>query len=195
MLRAVSFILAVPLSLCVVSCSDPPPTPAAGGASIQLSPSMLMDIGSRRCNAGTSGGWTYVIGQPDPGKTIEDGTHDTHVTCLVKADGNFSATLSGYDSNSGKPVSFSFSGDVKDKSTPASNESSMTFLSPDTGRLNTLTPTFPTCTVGPVVVYKKGAMLTDIDCKLIGSSDDSTSGCQVHGTIAFEYCKTGEEQN
>jgi hypothetical protein len=40
------------------------------------------------------------------------------------------------------------------------------------------------------VTYKAGAILTDIDCPLIGATDDATSGCSVRGTIAFEYCKT-----
>jgi hypothetical protein len=192
--RAISFLLAVPLSLSALSCSDPPPTPAAGGVDVRLSAPTLADVGSRNCNAGTVGGFEYVIGQPDPGKTIEDGTNGVNVSCTIKADGNFDASIKGTDKNGKQPVSFSFTGVMKDKTNPASNSSAMTFFSPDTSHLYTLAD-FPACTVGPVVTYKPGAMLTDIDCPIIGASDDSTSGCKVHGTIAFEYCKTGTEQN
>jgi hypothetical protein len=136
----------------------------------------------------------YDIGQPNPGKTIEDGTDGVSVSCLVKSDGNFSASISGTDANGKKPVSFSFTGFIADKSGTSDNSAEMTFFSPDTLHLNTLA-TSPQCTVGPVGVYKPGAMLTDINCALIGSDDDSTSGCAVHGTIAFEYCKTGTESN
>lgn len=192
--RAISFSLALPLSLSALSCSDPPPTPAAGGVVAQLSPPSSDIAQGRGCNAGTNGAFTYMIGQPDPGKTIEDGTKGVHVSCTIKADGAFDASIKGTDSNGKKPVSFSFTGTVKDKATPASNPSTMSFFSPDTSGLYTLDG-FPACTVGPVVTYKAGAMLTDIDCPLIGSPQDSVSGCKVHGTIAFEYCKTGEEQN
>lgn len=161
---------------------------------MQLSPPASSVGGTRGCNAGTSGGWTYLIGQPDPGKTIEDGTKGVSVSCLVKDDGNFNATISGSDTNGGKPVSFSFTGDVKDKMGTTGNTSQMAFFSPDTGHLYTLASA-PACTVGPVSVYKPGALLTNITCPLIGSTDDTSSGCQVSGTIAFEYCKTGTESN
>lgn len=192
--RAISFVLAVPLSLSAISCSDPPPTPAAGGVEVQLSPTMVANAGGRTCDAGQTGAFTYVIGQPNPGKTIEDGTDGVSVSCTIRSSGEFDATIKGTDGNGKQPVSFSFTGVMKDKATPASNSSAMTFFSPDTSHLNTLAG-FPACTVGPVITYKPGAMLTDIDCPIIGADDDSTSGCKVHGTIAFEYCKTGDEQN
>jgi hypothetical protein len=192
--RAISFVLALPLSLSALACSDPPPTPAAGGVDVMLGPPAASVAMGRGCNAGTSGAFTYVIGQPNPGKTIEDGTHGVTVACTIKANGDFDASIKGVDGNGKKPVSFSFTGSVKDQATPASNTSAMTFFSPDTGHMNTLAD-FPPCTIGPVVTYKAGAMLTDVDCPLIGVTDDSVSGCKVHGTIAFEYCKTGEEQD
>ena len=195
MLRsAISFVLALPLSLSAMGCSDPPPTPAAGGVDVMLSPPSASISMGRGCNAGTSGAFTYIIGQPNPGKTIEDGTHGVNVSCTIRANGSFDASIKGTDDNGKKPVSFSFTGTIKDQATPASNMSAMTFWSPDTGHLNTLSE-FPTCTVGPVITYKPGAMLTDIDCPIIGVTDDSVSGCKVHGTIAFEYCKTGEEED
>jgi hypothetical protein len=192
--RAISFALVLPLSLSVLSCSDPPPTPAAGGVAVMLSPPASSISMGRGCNAGTTGGFTYIIGQPNPGKTIEDGTKGVNVSCTIKANGDFDASIKGTDGNGKKPVSFSFTGIIKDRDVPASNLSAMTFFSPDTGQMNTLA-NFPACTIGPVVTYKPGAMLTDVDCPLIGVTDDSVSGCKVHGTIAFEYCKTGEEQD
>ena len=48
--------------------------------------------------------------------------------------------------------------------------------------------------LGARLTARVRAILTDIDCPLIGSTDDTTSGCKVHGTIAFEYCKTGVEE-
>jgi hypothetical protein len=192
--RAISFLLAVPLSLSAISCSTPPPTPAAAGAEVELGPPAASLAPGRSCNAGTNSSFTYAIGQPDPGKTIEDGTNDVKVSCTIKNSGEFDVSLSGIDSNGKQPMSFTFTGVMKDKTTPASNTASMTFFSPDTSHLNTLVG-FPACTIGPVVTYKAGAMLTDVDCPLIGANDDSVSGCKVHGTIAFEYCKTGEEQN
>jgi hypothetical protein len=112
---------------------------------------------------------------------------------MVRADGTFQASGSGTDDNSNKPISFSFTGTVVDKNDPSKNSGTMTFFSPDTLALATL-DAFPRCTVGPVVTLKVGAILADIDCPLIAASDDTTSGCSVHGTIAFEYCKTGAEE-
>jgi len=195
--RVLPLFLTLPLALAAASCSDPPPTPAAMGVSVTLSPPSAKDVpnlGSRSCTAGMSGGFTYVIGQPNPGHTIEDGKSGVHVDCIVQANGSFNATGSGTDANGHKPVSFTFNGIVHDKATATSNPGSMTFFSPDTTSLTTLDG-FPGCTIGPVGTLKKGAILTDIDCPLIGGVDDTTSGCKVHGTIAFEYCKTGEEQN
>jgi len=149
---------------------------------------------TRSCYAGTSGAFTYRIGQPVAGQTIENGKQGVAVECLVRADGSFNATISGADENGHKPASFSFTGKIADKNQTASNIGQMTSISPDTGPMANLTGG-PNCTFGPVVTLKKGALLTDVDCPLIGVSDDISSGCSVHGTIAFEYCKTGDEQN
>jgi hypothetical protein len=192
--RVVSFLISVPLALSAAACSDPPPTPAAAGVSVTLSQPDPAIAGDRACTAGTVGTFTYQIGEPDPGKTIEDGKDGVKVTCLVKSDHNFNLSISGTDSNGHKPASFSFTGVVHDQNTPASNPGSMSSISPDTGQLVTL-PDGPGCTFGPVGTLKPGAILTDVDCPLIGDTSENANGCKVHGTIAFEYCKTGDEQN
>jgi hypothetical protein len=193
--RVVPFLVSVPLALSAASCSDPPPTPPAAGVSMSLSPPSKMYTDTRSCNAGTVGSFTYQIGQPDPGKTIENGKQGVKVDCLVKSDGSFNATISGADENGHKPASFSFTGRIADANQTASNTGQMTQISPDTGPQTSQVMGSPGCTFGPVGTLKKGAILTDVDCPLIGSIDDNSSGCSVHGTIAFEYCKTGDEQN
>jgi len=179
-----------------------PPTPAAVGFSLTLSPPDpdLPNVGARSCPAGTGNGFTYVIGAPAPGKTIEGGTNGVDVECIVvssstlsgdiNAMGTFYATASGVEAYAHKPITISVAGEVLDKAAPEANAGGLTFFSPDTSSLTTLDG-FPGCTIGPVATLKSGAILTDIDCPLIGSVDDTTSGCKVHGTIAFEYCKAG----
>jgi hypothetical protein len=162
------------------------------GVTLSLKPpsaASVPGLGGRTCNAGTSGAFTYAIGTPAPGQTIEDGTLGVMVSCSVTADREFNLMGSGVDANGEHPLSFTFTGTVSSTTDASQNAAAMTFFSPDTGHLSTLA-SFPTCTFGPVTVIKPGAILTDLDCPLIGAPDDSTSGCAVHGTIAFEYCKT-----
>jgi hypothetical protein len=194
--RLLPLAVTLPFALIAASCSDPPPTPAAVGLSITLArpdPSKV-DVGSRSCHAGSSSGFTYALGSPIASGTIEHGKNGVEVNCTVRANGTFSANGRGTDSNGKKPISFTFSGTIKDKANPAVNLGGMTFYSPDTSALTTLAA-YPQCTFGPVITLKKGAILTDVDCLMIASSDDTTSGCSVHGTIAFEFCKTGEEED
>jgi hypothetical protein len=193
--RVLPLALTLPFAFIAASCSDPPPTPAAVGVSLSLKqpdPAKVM-VGSRSCHAGMAGGFTYALGAPNVGQTIEDGKSGVTVECLVRANGTFSASGSGTDANGKKPISFSFSGSIKDRNNAAANLGGMSFFSPDTLAMST--SGFPNCTFGPVITLKKGAILTDIDCPLVGATDDTTSGCEVHGTIAFEYCKTGEEED
>ena len=193
--RVLPFFVLVPFALSAAACSDPPPSPPAAGVSLTLSPPDPMYTTTRSCYAGTTGSFTYAIGQPDPGKTIENNKQGVSVSCLVKGDGSFNAQVGGIDENGHKPVSFSFSGQIVDQTTPAKNTGSMTATSPDTGAMTTQIMGAPQCTFGPVSTLKKGALLTDVSCGLIGSTDDASTGCSVHGTIAFEYCKTGEEED
>jgi len=192
--RVLPFLVCVPLALSAAACSDPPPSPPAAGVSITLSPPDMTVSSTRSCNAGTVGAYTYQIGQPDPGKTIENGHDGVTVSCLVKGDGTFNGQIAGADER-GRPASFSFTGQIVDQMNAKANTGSMTSTSPDTGPMTSQVAGFPTCTFGPVTTLKKGAILTDITCPLVGPIDDASSGCAVSGTIAFEYCKTGDEQN
>jgi len=175
-----------------------PPTPAAVGLSLSLGPADPTIAGGRTCHAGTTSGFTYALGAPTPDRTIEDGKEGVSVSCLVRADGGFSTSGSGMDANGRKPISFSFSGSIEDRSAQANNTvnmGQMTFFSPDTLAMGSSLSGSPGCSYGPVQTLKAGAMLTDIDCPLIGAIDDTTSGCKVHGTIAFEYCETDSTEN
>jgi hypothetical protein len=169
--------------------------PSASGFSISLSPANATEVpnlGGRTCYAGSTGAFTYMIGAPEPGHTVESGKDGVEVTCAVEldSDGNatFSGTITGADANGRKPVSFSAASDIDAGN--AMPDATFTFVSPDTGPLTTLSG-YPPCSLEAIGVLKSGAILTDIDCPLIGALDDDTSGCRVHGTIAFEYCATG----
>jgi hypothetical protein len=170
--------------------------PASVGLSLTLerpNPTEV-DAGSRSCHAGTSSGFTYVIGVPTPSGTIVSGTAGLEFECVVEPDGAFSASGNGMDENGKKPISFSFTGRVKDKLTPVNNVGGMGFYSPDTAFLTTLDG-FPGCEFGPVSTYKEGAILTDVACPMIVSSDDTTSGCSVRGVILFEHCQSSSNGN
>jgi hypothetical protein len=199
MSRFLPMLSVLPLALAAAACSDPPPTPAAMGISLNLSPPMQADvpdhdIGSRSCTAGGTGAATFIIGQPAPNKTIEDGKGGVTVDCTVRGDGTFDASAAGDDGYSKKRLSMSISGRIGDKNAKVAGTGLLQFASPDTGPLHTSTP-FPDCTFGPVTTLKKGAILTDINCPIIIATDDTAGGCKVHGTVAFEYCKTGEEED
>ena len=199
MSRFLPILSVLPLALAAAACSDPPPTPAAMGISINLSDPMQADlpnndIGSRSCPAGASGASTYIIGQPAANKTVENGKGGVTVECTVRGDGSFSAEASGYDGYTKQRLSMNVSGRIADKTLKVAGSGPFQFYTPQTLALHTGNG-FPECTFGPVTTLKKGAILTDIDCPIIIASDDSTSGCKVHGTVAFEYCKTGEEEN
>lgn len=172
-----------------------PPTPAAVGFSISLSPpqqgTIDADIGSRACPAGASGARDYTLGKPAPGGTIADGTAGVSVACEVTAMGDVDAEVSGYDSATNERLAFNFAGKL-DRSSGATSYAVLQFYSPQTLALHTGTP-FPECTVGPITTLKSGAVLSDFSCPILIASDDTTSGCAVHGTLALEYCTTGQE--
>jgi hypothetical protein len=166
-------------------------TPAASGVSITLSPA-TSESGGRSCDAGTTGAFTYQIGEPRPGHTVESGKDGVAVECAVELDsgGNaaLNATVSGADANGHKPMSLTVTSALAaGEEMPAAE---LTFISPDTAALTTLAD-HPSCTLGPIAVLKSGAVLADFHCPLIGSVDDVASGCRADGTIAFEYCATG----
>ena len=198
--RYLPTLFAFPVALVAAACSDPPPTPAAMGMSLELSQPisselMGVDIGGRTCNARGTGAWTYIIGQPAPNKTIEDGKNGVSVDCTVRGDGSFVASGEGYDQNTKEQLSFNVSGRITDPKSTTVNMGQLAFYTPFTSRLETESTQYTGCTFGPATVLKKGAVLTDVNCPIIVDPHDSSTGCRAHGTLAFEYCKTGEEQN
>jgi hypothetical protein len=200
MSRLLSALIVFPLAFAAAACSDPPPTPAAMGISINLVKPELTDfppntdLGSKSCPAG-AGQATYIIGQPAANKTIENGKGGVKVTCQVRGDGTFSAAAAGFDGYTQQRISMNISGRITDRaSQTAAGEGVMQFYTPDTNALHTNTQKFPGCSFGPVTTLKKGAILTDIMCPILITDDNPSDGCKVKGTIAFEYCTTGEEE-
>jgi hypothetical protein len=189
-----------PLALAAAACSDPPPTPAAAGFKLSLGPASASDLpaGSspRSCTV-PNGAHSFSLGAPIPGKTLEDGKNNVSVKCRVAKDGTFAAIAGGKDPDLHEDISINVSGRIIDttKNSPT-NMGSLVFFSPETFTLQTdASQNTPSCTFGPVDTLKPGAILTDIHCPIIVAGDGSPYGCSVNGTIAFEYCETGEEQN
>jgi len=198
MSRLLSALVISPFALAAAACSDPPPTPAAMGISINLTPASAtevpgVDIQGRSCTAMGTGSATYSIGQPSPNKTIENGKGGVTVECTVRGDGSFSAAASGLDAFTKQRLSLNVSGRITDSAAKVAGTGGFQFYTPDTAALYTRAP-YPDCTFGPVTTLKKGAILADIVCPIIVGEDPS-NGCKAKGTIAFEYCKTGEEED
>jgi len=202
MSRLLSALVVSPLAFAAMACSDPPPTPAAMGISLNLSKPSKDDLpnhdpGTRSCPAGESGAATYIIGQPAANKTVENGKGGAKVECTVRGDGTFSAEAAGYDGYTGQRISMNISGRITDPKAPkAAGMGAMQFYTSITSAMHTDALKFPEeCSFGPVTTLKKGAILTDIMCPILIADDDPSLGCKVKGTIAFEYCKTGEEED
>jgi hypothetical protein len=87
---------------------------------------------------------------------------------------------------------------VTSKTEATQNTGSLAFF--DSGAGNMATPTSPLCTLGiPAgqqgITKEPGALFATLTCPLIISVDGPGDGCRVSGTIAIEYCKTGEEDD
>ena len=169
-----------------------PPTPAAVGLSISLSPaeSTTVDFGPRSCPVGSTGILTYALGTPAPGGTLASGTSGATVSCTVTASGMVSAEVSGYDSATNERVALNFSAQLDQSANPM-GLGSLQFYSPDTSALHVDTH-FPACTVGPITTLKQGAVLAGFSCPILVADDDPMLGCAAEGTLALEYCLTGE---
>ena len=199
MSRLLSALVISPLALAAAACSDPPPTPAAMGISINLTPPSQSEVGTdvdisgKSCAAEGSGSATYSVGQPAPNKTIENGKGGVTVDCTVRGDGSFTAAAAGLETITKQRISLNVSGVISDASAKVAGTGALQFYTPGTGALYTRSP-FPDCTFGPVTTMKKGALLADITCPII-VGENPQDGCRAKGTIAFEYCKTGEEED
>ncbi len=206
--RRSTLVFAAPVAT-LLGCSDPPPAPARLGAEITLSPPSAANITTHtNCTVGTTSIYTFFLGRVTPAAntqdrvrngTVEDGK-GLAVSCTVKSVGggafSIAADGSGTDANSRhQSVGMTLNGSVTRDGPVAANIGTLSFYSPDTGRLRTLSGDFPGCTIGPVYVVDKGKMLADFNCPLIGDPQSSNVGCQAIGTIGVEYCKTGEEED
>jgi hypothetical protein len=188
---------------------------------VQLTPasSMVPGIGPRtNCTAGMTGTYTYFFGratatdQSRPAqervvKGIMQNGKGVNVSCTIKAlgGGRFSvaASVSGTDANYQRyRGSVSINGTVTAGGPASGNVARVSFFSPETSRLDTLTG-LPECTIGAVVQgadsdpitgeVKEGALLAEFSCPVIGQFDATNSGCDVTGAIALEHCLTGKE--
>ncbi|HEV8551561.1 MAG TPA: hypothetical protein VGQ57_21080 [Polyangiaceae bacterium] len=171
--------------------------PAGAAFSVSLSAPMTSELPhgtNRTCSAGSTGAFTYAIGQPAPGKTISNGQQEVGVRCAVipEADGSVtvSAAVNGPDTNLGEMIELEVSGTVDPDPSHASL-SHVTFFAPETLRLEVIDD-FPLCDLGPFTVLKPGALLADFHCALLGTTDDTSNGCRAAGTLALEYCSTTE---
>ena len=164
------------------------PAPPAGGITVQLSPP-APPVGSRMCLAGTTGAFTYTIGDPGQQQVIASGYDGTVVDCTLTQEGPyllFQASITGTDANGHEPMAFSISG-VIEYSSASTNQ---TWFSPDTGHLMELS-TLPGCTLSAITRLGSDGLAADLDCGVLGAQDDDTNGCKVHGTFAFLDCATG----
>jgi hypothetical protein len=210
--RLSMLVLAAPLAS-LLSCSDPPPTPARGSVEIALSPPSLsvQNIGTRtNCTAGTTGTYTYFLGRVAAGvrpTRIEDRVYDglmehghgLNVSCTVKAlgSGRFSvhASLSGVDANTRRvSTSFTLNGTFSATGPAADNPAQVAVYTPDTTNLRTVSD-LPGCTIGPVDKARDGALLAQFSCPAIADSSDTIKGCAASGAIAIERCRTGTEED
>lgn len=173
------------------------PTPPAAGFNITLLPadSSSSDAGAtRNCNAGLSG-MTYSIGQPAPGYTVPNGTGGVSVSCTVGL-GSDGASMSVYanvlgpDATTGELITLFVTSGMIPSRDPA--PASVTFFL----GTNQFTPVdgYASCMLGPFATLKTGAMLADLTCPMLGSTQDNTLGCALHGTLAVEYCSTSPPQ-
>lgn len=177
---------------------------ARGAVEIRLSPpsSAGPNIGTRTaCTAGTTGVYTYFLGQLahaglTAGDRVRTGLMESGqaftVDCTVMALGedgySVRASLSGVDANSRHvATSVTLEGTVAADATLADSPGTVALYTPDTGSLTTIA-NLPACTIGPVYVVKEGALLADFTCPVLGDSGDTIKGCQASGTIAVERC-------
>jgi hypothetical protein len=181
---------------------------ARGAVEIRLSsPSTAVpNIGTRTsCTAGTTGTYTYFLGQLAQGLTAQDRVRSglvesgqgLTVDCAVvsRAEGRYSvrASLSGVDANSRRvATSITVEGTVAANGMPTDDPATVAVYTPDTTNLRTI-PDLPACTIGPVYVAKPGALLADFNCPVLADSSDTIKGCQATGTIAVERCLVADD--
>jgi hypothetical protein len=209
--RLSMLVLAAPLA--ALGCSDPPPPLARGSVEVYLRTpaSTIPGIGSRTSctTAGDSGSYTYFLGKGtsatnDPLVNVQNGLREHgaghSVSCTVKALGSgrfsVSASVGGVDANVRKAgtVSLRVDGTLSADGQPSDNAAQVSFYSPDTTSLRTISD-LPGCTIYPVSIVKDGALLAKFSCPVLADSSDTAKGCEATGAIAIERCRTGKEED
>jgi hypothetical protein len=191
----------IPLSLFgLLACSDPPPQEAAIGMHLVLqNPQPEFNPEGRTCKVKPNGARSYQIGQPDGAHTVENGKNNVKVSCTVRENPTVQLTVEAQNQAVGLPGVFSYTLDaqVVSLTDATQNTGTLAFFDADAG--NMATPTTPKCTLGPPngqsqITKEPGALFTSLNCPLITAADSLGDGCRVTGTIAIEYCRTGEEE-
>lgn len=185
----------------ILACSDAPPQPAAVGLEAALrGPFPEDNPEGRRCQVQPNGSRSYVIGRANGDGTVEDGKDGVKLKCTVKAAGQLSIDLNANNQAVGLPGQFSMilEGTIHDKMDGTQNTGTLGFHDAYAGSMKTgvATPpcTFSPTTTGGAITQKAGALIAKFTCPLINSVDSPGDGCRAEGTIAVEYCQTGDEE-
>jgi hypothetical protein len=211
-LRTLS-LTATALSLFAFGCSDAPARPAKVGlyVNVRNPDSNVPGIEGRTCPASSGVEWdlgkavmlngmVVDVESPSPtdfGTTLENKKSDAQIKCTVRKSGSFVATGGGIDPQITKPngrITFTFNGTAKPKGTPATNTMTATLYTPVTLGVQTQ-PAFPQCIVTAVHEQAPGALWADFDCPVLTQTGNPSVACHASGTMVFEYCKTGEEED
>ncbi len=208
MLRPLPFV-AVTLAFAALGCSDAPPRPAKLGLAINLKTPLanIPEAPNRACPTQTGVQWDIgkairmngmITGVASPnsssfGTTLEDGTSNTAITCTVKKNGSTMAVGSGVDPQITPPdglIRFSFNGTAKKD---GSGTALVSLYTPRTGQIG-WNNGLPRCTIDAVHELEAGALWADFRCPILTEPTNPSLGCEATGTVVFEYCKTGEDE-
>lgn len=210
-LRTLS-LTATALSLFAFGCSDAPARPAKVGLYVRLSnpEPTVPEAAGKSCPASSGIEWdlgkavkvdgrVIDVESPSPtdfGTTLENKKSDAEIKCTVRKNGTFVATGGGLDPQITPPngrITFTFAGTAKPNGTPATNTMTTTLYTPVSLGIQTA-PDFPECIVTAVHEQAPGALWADFDCPALTQNGNPSVACHASGTMVFEYCKTGEEE-
>jgi len=206
-LRTLS-LAATGLALFSFGCSDAPARPAKVGMYVLIRNPEPSVAPGRSCPASSGIEWDIgktlkengvIIGVDSPrstdfGTTLENGKSNAKIDCTVRKSGAFLATGEGVDPQimpSGL-LTFNLSGTAKPKGTPATNTVTTSLFTSVTFGIRS-TPGFPECSITAVHEQAPGALWADFDCPALAEPTEPNKACHASGTMVFEYCSTGEE--
>jgi hypothetical protein len=145
-----------------------------------------------------NGSRVYQVGQPNGDGTVENGTAGIELSCFVTESGQFSIDLFARNQAVGLPGDFGINLDavIQSETDAAQNTGLVEFFDPDAGTMQA-GGTAPLCTFGPPsagggIILKAGALLVGFTCPLLATPESPTEGCRAEGTVAVEFCETGE---